>query len=228
MPTAARLQFRLRGFAEHESTDTFIQGASDEVFLSAIGTDSAAVLVGPDHQPTLELKHSGTVGDVSEDRVRNPWKQNPHVLLDFDLRRPSDWPRSMAVTLLLVEEDNQKIGETFSKLHSEVGGVVRQAAVKAASTAAGALAGAAIGSVIPGIGTAVGAAVGGIAGATYDVVIEAISEGLKNEAFTPITLTILVQDPAELGRHPKIGVPQFVQVGEHGARYTIEYDWHLA
>ena len=68
----SRLQFRLRNFFEHKSTDSGGQGADDEIFLSAVGTDSAAVLIGPDHKPTVDLVQAERIGDVSEDRVRKP------------------------------------------------------------------------------------------------------------------------------------------------------------
>ncbi len=70
--------------------------------------------------------------------------------------------------------------------------------------------------------------VGGLAGGAYDVIIEVVSEGLANEVFMPVTLTLLLPDPAGLAQHPQIDARQMVEVKEHGARYTIEYDWHLA
>ncbi len=46
-PPPARLQFRLRGFNEYQSTDSDAQGAGDEVYLSAQGTDSATITFRP-------------------------------------------------------------------------------------------------------------------------------------------------------------------------------------
>jgi hypothetical protein len=223
----ARLQFRLRGFVEYESTDNTFEGASDEVYMSAIGVDSAAVLVGSDGKPYTEPIEGGQVGDVSSDNVRGPWENNPYVLIEFDLRRPSSWPRSFTVTLLIVEYDNENLAETLAKLRAEVGNEVKRAAVNAASAAAGALAGAAVGSVIPGIGTVVGAAIGAIAGATYDFIIGEIAEGLANELFRPLTLVLEVGDPERIREHSYIGRPLSIDVHEHGAHYGIGYDWHF-
>ena len=67
---------------------------------------------------------AASVGDVSADPVRDPWRQQPYVLMDFDLHRPSDWPRSFVVTLLIVELDDQDLAETLTKLEQEVGQTV--------------------------------------------------------------------------------------------------------
>ncbi|MBK8904393.1 MAG: VCBS repeat-containing protein [Anaerolineaceae bacterium] len=222
----ARLQFRLRGFTEYESTDDTFQGANDEVFMSAVGLDSAAVLVGPDGKPYTEPIEAGQIGDVSSDDVRGPWENNPYILIEFDLRRPSSWPRSFTVTLLIVEEDNENLAESIAKLRGEVGDEVKKAAVIASSAAAGALVGAKAGSVIPGIGTVVGTAVGAMAGAAYDFIIAAAAL-LGNEVFTPVTLVLEVGDPERIREHSYIGRPLSYDVQEHGAHYGIGYDWHL-
>jgi len=226
-----RIQFRLRYFFEHQSTDDFLQGPGDEVYLSALGTDSAAVHFGVDGKPTVDLIHSGKpIGDVSEDAVRDPWKTNPYVLMEFDLLRPGDWPRSYTTTLLIVEEDNEDLEKSFEEANGQVGDIVRDAVVKAADAgaraAAGAAAGALAGSVIPGIGNAVGAAVGAIAAAVYDEVIDKIKKGLANEVFTPHSLVVTVNDPAEMPSHPVIGRECRERIEQYGAVYELLYDWH--
>lgn len=222
-----RLQFRLRWFVEEQSTDSGLQGASDEVYISGIGTDSAAVVMGPDNVPDLQHITAPPVGDASDNAVRDSWRANPHVLLEFDLHAPASWPRTFTTTLLIVEEDNGNLEEAFAKLEAEVGKEIKAAVITAAATTSGALAGAALGSVIPGIGTAVGAAVGAIAGALYDSIIAEIKSGLGNEAFTPVALTLAVSDPAALRNHPDIGTPRTIQISQFGAKYDIEYDWDL-
>jgi hypothetical protein len=226
-PLPSRLQFRLRYFIEHDSTDNFLQGANDEVYMSAVGTDSAAVLVGADGKPQASTMTATSIGDVSEDAVRNPWLEQPHVLMDFDLHQPSDWPRSFVVTLLLVEEDNEDLAEALTKLEQEVGETVKKAAEAAATSAAGALVGAAVGSVIPGVGTAVGAAVGALAGLAYDGIIKAIKDGLGNDIFSPVPIGLTVNNPNLIRQHPGIGGSHTVDIKEMGAWYTIEYDWFL-
>ncbi len=226
-PLPTQLQFRLRYFIEHDSTDDLLQGANDEVYMSAIGTDSAAVLIGADGKPLASTMTAASTGDVSADPVRDPWRRKPYVLMDFDLHRPSDWPRSFVVTLLIVELDNQDLAETLTKLEQDVGQTVKNAAEAAATAAAGALVGAAIGSVIPGAGTAVGAAVGALAGAAYDIIIKAIKDGLGNDVFTPVPVQLLVDDPNLIRQHPGIGGSHTVDIHEMGAWYTIEYDWFL-
>ena len=223
----SRLQFRLRYFAELKSNDSGLQGASDEVYLSAICTDSAAVTLGPDGKPHLEAVTTPSIGDVSEDSVRDPWRVAPHVLVEFDLKRPSDWPRSFVVTLLIIESDNGDLVESFNELEATVGKAVETAAMTAASVGATALAGAALGSIIPGVGTAVGAAVGAVAALAYDGVIKEIKNGLSNDVFTPIPIEIHFADPSEVQQHPNVGKPQSLDIRELGAHYTLEYDWFL-
>ena len=219
-----RLQFRLRGFSEHDSTDRAAQGASDEVYISAIGTDSAAVHFGPDEKLAVDLIEAPMIGDVSRDDVRGPWGRNPHVLLEFDLNRTGFWPRTYVVTLLIVEHDNQDLADTFNEIKDKVGNEVR-AAVIAAATSGGAAIGTA---VLPGIGTAVGAAAGFLAGFAWDVVIPAIGEGLENEAFKPRVLTLMIPEPWPNRSSREIDRPQSIRVEERGAVYDIHYDWHIA
>jgi len=228
MRIPSKLQFRLLNFLEHESTDDRLQGANDEVFIGATGMDSQSIVVGPDGKPTGNVKRAEPIGDVSDDSVRVPWRTQPHVLMEFDLRRDGDWPRSFAVTLLIVEHDNDDIAETFHVLNEKVGAMVKDAAVKGAASAAGSLIGGALGSAIPGIGSAVGAAIGAVVGSVFDEIISEIQQGLANEVFTPRTLIIEVQSPDQLGQHPGISTVQSIEINEKGARYTIEYDWNVS
>ena len=223
-----RLQFRLRFFVEEQSTDSVFQGASDEVYISGIGTDSAAVVIGPDNLPDFAHITGSPVGDASDNTVRDGWRANPHVLLEFDLHGSASWPRTFTTTLLIVEEDNGNLEEAFTKLEAEVGKEIKAAVITAAATTSGVLVGAALGSVIPGVGTVVGAAVGAIAGLAYDTVISEIKSGLGNEAFTPVSLAVAVPDPAAVRNHPDIGTPRTIQIAQFGAKYDIEYDWNLA
>lgn len=62
----SRLQFRLRGFIEHEYTDDLLQGANGEVYMSAVGLDSSSVKKGADGKPTVGLIHAPQIGDVSD------------------------------------------------------------------------------------------------------------------------------------------------------------------
>jgi hypothetical protein len=226
MPPPA-LQFRLRNFLEHRSTDKAFQGANDEVFLSAIGADSSSVTVGPDREPLVDLIHAPRIGDVSADEVRGRWRNDPHVLVEFDLRKPVDWPRSYTITLLVVEHDNGNLTDDFDRLNSEIGGTVRDAVVRAASAAAGALTGAAVGSVIPGLGTAVGLAIGALAGAAFDEVVVEIRAGLADEIFTPIPITLRISKPWLAARQQGVGVELSQKIREHGADYDLLYDWHI-
>jgi hypothetical protein len=227
-PLPARLQFRLRYFVEHESTDNFLQGANDEVWVSAIGTDSAQLVLGHNNAAQLDTITGPTVGDVSDDAIRDPWQEEPFPIIEFDLRRPSGWPRTFAVTLLIVEEDNEQVGESFEQLEAQVGDTIKSEVERMATAAAASIAGAAIGSLLPGAGTAVGAAIGALGGAAYDLIIAEIQAGLDNEVFTPQTLMMQVPNAAALGRGlGDVGQPQLLSVNEHGASYDIEYDWHL-
>ncbi|MEV7417236.1 peptidoglycan-binding protein [Streptomyces sp. NPDC089919] len=223
----ARLQFRLRGFIEHESTDDFLQGANDEVYMSAVGLDSSSVKKGPDGKPAVDLIHAPQIGDVSADAVRVPWASNPHVLIDFNLQQPGDWPRTYTVTLFIVEHDNGDLAKAFEVLNEQVGQKIRTVVVSAASSAAASLAGAAVGSAIPGIGTVVGFAVGILAGAAYDGIITAIDEGLSDDVFVPVSLTLTAQNPLLIGTQSDLGVQKALDVKQHGGFYTIFYDWNM-
>jgi hypothetical protein len=221
----ARLQFRLLNFLEHEDAgDGIFGGANDEVWMSGVGLDSAAVTRVPNNSIAVEPVTAPHVGDVSDDAVRNGWKQQPHVLLQFDLKRPSDWPRSFTVTLLIMEEDSEDLSTAFEKLQGEVGSEVKAAAITAAASATGTIIGSA---VIPGIGTAVGAAVGAIVGIVYDEVIAAIEDGFANQVFSPIPMKLTVEDPRKIRQHADIGHKRVLDIREHGAFYQLEYDWHL-
>jgi hypothetical protein len=73
----------------------------------------------------------------------------------------------------------------------------------------------------------VGAAVGALSGAAYDLIIKDIKEGLANDPFTPRPIKLLVENVGQLARHPAIGIPQYLNIKELGADYTLEYDWAL-
>jgi len=221
------LQFRLRFFHENQSTDNALQGANDEVFLSAIGADSSSVTVGPGGQPVADLIHAPPIGDVSANEVRDRWRSNPFVFIQFDLRKPGDWPRTYTVTLLTVEHDNGDLARDFDKLLAEVGSKIREAIVSAASAASGALVGAAIGSVIPGIGTAVGAAIGGLAGTAFDELIPQIKAGLADDIFKPIPITLTIAKPWLAAQQAGVNTELSQKIREHGADYDVLYDWHI-
>ena len=217
----SKLQFRIRGFSEHDSTDALLQGANDEVYMSAVAFDSATVTVRPDGQVAPEMIQAPTIGDVSSDAIRGPWAQNPHVLVEFDLSRPADYPRAFVVTLLLVEHDSQDVGEAFIVLKDKLGSTAREQ-ITAAAISAGAVAGTA---VLPGIGTAVGAAAGALAGLAWDELILAIGRGLENESFSPRVLTLIYD--SERGQTPELDHPKTLRIEEHGAVYDVQYDWHI-
>jgi hypothetical protein len=221
----SKLQFRLLDFVEHESTDDTFQGPGDETYLSAIGSDSSSVLVGRAGElPQVGLIHSPHIGPAKE--LRDQWRDNPFVLLEFDLRKPGDWPRTYSATLLIVEHDNGDLAEEFDKLNSEVGQTIKVAVQTVAATAAGAAVGAVVGSVIPGIGTAVGVAVGALAGVAYNALRDQISSGLADEIFAPIPITIEITKPWLAAVQTGANVKLAQKVVEHGAHYDIFYDWH--
>ncbi|MFF7534128.1 hypothetical protein ACFZB2_34175 [Streptomyces bobili] len=218
-----RLQFRLLGFRELASTDT----SNDEVWMAASGLDSSAVTSDKDKKPVVDLIQAPMIGDVSDNRVRGPWAKNPHVLIDFDLQRPGDYPRTYTTTLFIVEENEGELGKAFDELRAKTGGKIREVVQKAATTAATTTVGAAIGSAIPGIGTAVGAAVGALAGVAFDALADAISAALNDEIFPPVPLTLTVPDPALVAGQGGVGVTQTQVVKKGGAHYEIDYDWHV-
>ncbi|WP_129842234.1 hypothetical protein [Streptomyces sp. RFCAC02] len=221
---AGIVQFRLKGFIENDSTDDFLQGANDEVFLSALTLDSSAVKAGADGKPVVDVGRTPTLGDISDNSVRGPWATNPHVLAEFDLRKPGDFPRTYTVTLLFVEHDNGNVAEAFRQLESQVGDKVKQQVITVASAAA---AGAVAGAPIPGIGPVVGAAVGALVAVAFDGIVTAIDQGLSDDVFQPIPVTLTVPGPAELMTHPDVGVQKSLKIAQHGGDWDLFYDWHV-
>ncbi|GIG21104.1 hypothetical protein Cch01nite_18280 [Cellulomonas chitinilytica] len=217
-----RLQFRLRHFLEHDSTDSGFQGGDDEVYMSALGFDSAVVVKGADGRPDVPMYIAPLIGDVTDNAVRGPWATNPFVLVDWDLHPPGGvtYPRTFTVVLLVVEQDNEGLADDFTHLIDKVGGKVREKVVEAATNAGDALATAVVGAAIPGIGPVVGAAVGGLAGDGYDALVAEIKAGLHNEVFTPVPITFSTGDHVLAGHEYSVHIQQF------GAHYELGYEWH--
>jgi hypothetical protein len=219
-----RMQFRLRHFLEHESTDGGLNGADDEVYLAALGVDSGAITFGAGGVPNVPTYISPSIGDVTDDAVRGPWAETPFVLVDWDLANTgTDYPRTFTATLLIVEHDNGDLAVAFDKLVDQVGGKLRESVVDAASKGGAAAVGAVVGSSIPGIGTAVGDAVGALAGDGFDIVVDAIRNGLRDDVFTPVALTLEVKEP---GSFDGLETEQVVHIRQFGAHYEMGYDWH--
>lgn len=216
------LEFRLRNFIEHESTDRVLEGASDETWLSAIGLDSSSFALAPDGSATLAELRSPLVGELKQRRAE--WKPNPYVLLRFDLTKPGSWPRTYTTTLFLVDKDNENLAESFRRIEEEVGKSARTAVVNAAR-AGGVAAGSALAGPVG--AAALGFLAGEIAGPVYDAIISEIYEGLRNEVFRPIPLTLTLNSLALASGQPGVNSEQVLRIREHGADYSLAYDWHL-
>lgn len=215
-----RLQFRLRGFAQFQSTDSGFQGARDEVYISATAQE-LAMHAGTDRTVMVEHFTGPIIGDVTLDSVRGRWADSPQVLIDFDLQHGGSFPRWYVVQLLVVEHDNEGVagvfGEVKDKLKSKIESVVSSAVSSTVSVGTGAL-----------IGGLAGAAAGAIVGLGVGAAIAEISEGLANEVFTPRMIrTGLSGTLIEGDDPPGFGVPDWIEIREHGALYRIAYDWHL-
>jgi hypothetical protein len=219
-----RLQFRLRGFTQFRSTDDFLQGARDEVYISAISMDSSTMHFGSDGKLAFDQVESPMVGDVAKDSVRGPWAQNPHVLCEFDLNRGT-FPRHLVVTLLIVEEDNESLGDSFNELKGKVRDAITNAVKSATTDAIKDMAGKGVGAAVGGaVGGAFGFGAGFLAGLALDELLSAIGEGLANEVFSPRSRSVTILYPDRL---PILGPPDWIEVKEHGALYNIHYDWHI-
>ncbi|NEY34898.1 hypothetical protein GTU99_22320, partial [Streptomyces sp. PRKS01-65] len=221
-PPVKSLQFRLRNFHEHEGTDSGGQGAGDETWVSAIGLDSSSLALSSDGKAVLNQIASPRVGRMKDQRAA--WVANPFVLLEFDLRKPGDWPRTYTVILQLVEEDNQDLADSFNRIEAEVGTTARAAVVKAAQ-GAGAVAGAALAGPVGAV--ALGFIAGEVAGPVYDAIVGEIKRGLGNEVFKPIPLSLTIKDPALAAAQPRVNAEQVERIRQHGADYGLFYDWHL-
>ncbi len=231
-----RLQFRLRDFIQFQSTDDTFQGARDEVYLSALAMDSSTAHFDPAGRLVVAQVESPVIGDVSDDRVRGPWAQNPFVLVEFDLNGEGGYPRSYVVTLLVVEEDNESLADSFGELKDKVRDVVKGAIASAVTTAAqqwvssagGSAAGSAAGSAIGGaVGSAAGGIAGVLAGLALGELLNAIGEGLANEVFSPRTRSFWLPSPVTNWLPDDVDRPDWIEIKEHGALYRIVYDWHI-
>lgn len=126
------------------------------------------------------------------------------------------WPRSYTTTLLLVEHDNGDLREGFDALYAAFGDRIRSAVVTAAQAAGTAV-----------TGPVVAAAIGALAGAVFDALNDMVRSGLADESFTPIPLTLQVDDPGHFARHPSVNSPLTLRVEQYGGVCEIVYDWHL-
>lgn len=221
-----RLQFRLRYFTQEESTDDFLQGAVDEVFLSALGFESM-MYVGPDQKPEPHVRQAPYIGDLMV--LRAHWQANPHVLFEFQPYSLGHWPRTFTVTLLFVEEDEGDLGETFNKLAAKANEVLRDKLTDAVEEAGEELANRTIGTLIPipGLGVLIGAALGELTGQLWDALIGEIIRGWENEAFLPRVLTLTAPLPSALAQHPDVDRELVLEIAENGALWHLYYDWHL-
>jgi hypothetical protein len=99
-------------FYEHQSGDSFLQGADDEIFVNGVAFDTAELTTGntlPMHPINLPA------GDISDPVVNASWVSNtsPYVVYRFDLQSSPIFPRTCTVQLQVVEEDNEDINQTF-------------------------------------------------------------------------------------------------------------------
>ncbi|SDO91641.1 hypothetical protein SAMN04487981_114197 [Streptomyces sp. cf386] len=211
------LHFRLRYFVEKESTDDFLQGASDEVYMSALGVDSSLVGARPDGTYGAHIAQGQEIGDVSEDGMRDPWRDSPHVLMEFALDRPGHWPRSYTTTLLVIEHDNGDLKGEFGSLYDAFGKAIRTSVVAAATAAGASL-----------TGPVIAAAIGDLAGSAFDALNNKVRSGLTDESFTPIPITIVVDDPEHFARHPQVGRQLTQRVEQFGGVYEVLYEWHVS
>ncbi|MGW8361703.1 LuxR C-terminal-related transcriptional regulator [Streptomyces wedmorensis] len=144
---------------------------------------------------------------------RDPWREQPHVLMEFDAEGDGLWPRSYTATLLLVEHDNGDPREGFDGLYAAFGDRIRSAVVTAAQAAGTAV-----------TGPVVAAAIGALAGAVFDALNDTVRSGLAGESFTPIPLTLQVDDPGHFARHPSVNSPLTLRIEQYGGVYEIVYD----
>jgi len=225
------LQFRLRGFTVFTSNDSLFQGARDEVYVSAIGMDSSTAHRTAEGTLVVDKIEGPVVGDVADGAVTGPWATDPFVLLEFDVDRdPSDpelirsYPRTYVATLLVVEEDNAGINDTFKELKDKVKDAATDAIKSAAASSLGEAGASGVG---PLVGAAVGAFAGYLAGLALDQLFAAIGEGLDNEVLSPKSLKFTLPHPIGNLMPDDVDRPDWFEIRERGAYYRILYDWHI-
>ncbi|MEU1867851.1 hypothetical protein [Streptomyces gardneri] len=76
-------------------------------------------------------------------------------------------------------------------------------------------------------GALISSAIGALAGAVFDAFNETVRSGLADESFTPIPLTLTVNDPDHFARHPFVGTQLIQRVEQFGGVYEILYDWNV-
>jgi hypothetical protein len=228
-----RLQFRLRDFIVFRSGDDLFQGARDEVYISALAMDSSRTYIKADGTVMTDKIESHVIGDVAKDEVKGPWHEHPHVLVEFDLDHlgpvvefqfdPPDGPkvhRVFTVTLLVVEEDNADVAETFDAFKQGIQKKVDEVVKAAASSTIGSAVGGAL-------GAAAGAGVGAVAGLALAEIFSAISDGLDNEVFSPKTLKLVLVHAISNLMPEENDRTDWFEIKEHGSLYRIYYDWHI-
>ncbi|MGW8358356.1 hypothetical protein [Streptomyces wedmorensis] len=160
--------------------------------------------------------HLKAVFRKTDAEVRDPWREQPYVLMEFDADGDGLWPRSYTATLLLVEHDNGDPREGFDALYAAFGDRIRSAVVTAAQAAGTAV-----------TGPVVAGAIGALAGAVFDALNDTVRSGLADGSFTPIPLTLQVDDPRHFASHPSVNSPLTLRVEQYGGVYEMVYDWHL-
>ncbi|MGW6908388.1 hypothetical protein [Streptomyces sp. NPDC054940] len=74
----------------------------------------------------------------------------------------------------------------------------------------------------------IAAAIGDLAGSAFDALNNKVRSGLADESFTPIPITIVVDDPEHFARHPQVGRQLTQRVEQFGGVYEVLYEWHVS
>jgi len=189
--TPIALELIFYKFFEHQSGDDFFQGADDEVFINGSAFDTSE-LTAQDMLPMHPINLPS--GDVSDPTVNSSWVSdtNPYVVYRFDLRSNPVFPRTCAVQLQVVEEDNQDLAESFHKLDEKY----REKLSKKVAEVGAQLLGTAGDALVPGSGPYVREISGLILNELTPIALGAIADpifdGLRNELFLPEPFSLYV------------------------------------
>lgn len=219
-PTFGRVTLRLHSV---ECVDTTKEVDRDEVVLVGMASNA----VKKNGQVSTRTHPTQIQLGKFKKGTRHSY-ENPKTIVSFAYGDPKGgWPRTYPAALLLVEQDEGKIGEIAALVADAIDDKLADALKAASATAVAGLAtgiaaGAAAGSFVPLIGTAVGAAVG--AGVT--AAFSAIKKAKADDVFPPKAVPLaLERAPAAAG---EIASTRQTHVfSAHGGAYKLATSWSV-
>lgn len=227
-PDFAQVQLRIH---EIECIKTTKEIDRDEMKLAAIKVEGALENSGGKKKLAARAE-KGDILDAGKFKKGDTRKyRHPRSVLSFAAGdEDAGWPRYYQATLVLIEEDEGKLGAVINSavksVEKEVTVEIEKAAGAAATAiASGLAAGAAAGSAIPVplIGTAVGAA----AGTAVGLISAEIKKSRQDDVFNPKSIQLRLERFPSKGGELAGSKDKAVFKGFQG-HYVVTYSWSLS